>query len=453
MEFVLALLVIFMVGYLIVKKYQAQGALLLGGGILLILSVLLKGTPIIEKTVTGSVYLDIFAQLKLDFIKTTGNLGFTIMVVGAFAKYMDTIGASDSLVRFATKPLKKLNSPYVVLAFTYVIGQMLNIFIPSAAGLGVLLMVTIYPILVSLGVSPLAATAIIGTTGCLDLGPASGNAVLASKTANIDAALYFADYQIPIAIATVIVISTLHFIINKRMDNKLRLSGNFDMGAKVQDKEKKDVPLFYALLPIIPLVSILICSPLTGSKIRLGVIEGMFISITVSMIIEGTRRKSLKNTLTDLKIIFGAMGTQFANIISMVVAGQFFALGLTKIGFISTLIDSTKSAGLGAQAMIFVMTAIIIFSAVIMGSGNAPFFAFAALAPAAAASVGINPIIMLMPMQLSAGVARSMSPITSVIVAVTGISEVSPFDVVKRTAIPMIGGLITIFTMNMILFG
>ena len=106
MEFILALLVIFMVGYLIVKKYQAQGALLLGGGILLILSVLLKGTPIIEKTVTGSVYLDIFAQLKLDFIKTTGNLGFTIMVVGAFAKYMDTIGASDSLVRFATKPLK-----------------------------------------------------------------------------------------------------------------------------------------------------------------------------------------------------------------------------------------------------------------------------------------------------------------------------------------------------------
>ena len=61
-------------------------------------------------------------------------------------------------------------------------------------------MVTVYPIVVSLGVSPLAATAVIGTSACLDLGPASGNAVLASKTAGIDAALYFVDYQIPVAI-------------------------------------------------------------------------------------------------------------------------------------------------------------------------------------------------------------------------------------------------------------
>ena len=42
-------------------------------------------------------------------------------------------------------------------------------------------MVTVYPIVVSLGVSSLAATAVIGTSACLDLGPASGNAVLLQK--------------------------------------------------------------------------------------------------------------------------------------------------------------------------------------------------------------------------------------------------------------------------------
>ena len=88
-----------------------------------------------------------------------------------------------------------------------------------------------------------------------------------------------------------------------------------------------------------------------------------------------------------------------------------------------------------------------------MGSGNAPFFAFAALAPAVASSVNLNPIVMLMPMQLSAGIARSVSPITAVIVAVAGISGVSPFEVVKRTAIPMLGGLVTVIVTNMILFG
>ena len=451
MNFVLAILVIIAVGYLIVKKYQAQGVLLIGGAILLLGGILLNDSPVMAKSATGSLYLDIFSQLSKNFIKTSGSLGLAIMIVSAFAKYMDHIGASTALVKLSIKPLQKLNSPYIVLALSYVIGQILNVFIPSASGLGVLLMVTVYPIVVSLGVSSLAATAVIGTSACLDLGPASGNAVLASKTAEMDAALYFANYQIPVAIATVIVITILHYFVNKKMDSKLEVAeSKADLESKEEDKQ---VPKFYAFLPIIPLLIILMFSPLTGSSIKIGVVEAMFMSITLSMIIEGIRRRAFKSTLAELKIIFTAMGSQFANVITLIVAGEFFALGLTKIGVISALIDSTKSAGLGAQPMILVMTAIIVVSSILMGSGNAPFFAFAALAPAVAASVDLNPIVMLMPMQLSAGIARSVSPITAVIVAVAGISGVSPFEVVKRTAIPMLGGLIAVVVTNMILFG
>lgn len=451
MNFVLAILVIIAVGYFIVKKYQAQGVLLIGGAILLLGGILLNDSPVMAKSATGSLYLDIFSQLSKNFIKTSGSLGLAIMIVSAFAKYMDHIGASTALVKLSIKPLQKLNSPYIVLALSYVIGQILNVFIPSASGLGVLLMVTVYPIVVSLGVSSLAATAVIGTSACLDLGPASGNAVLASKTAEMDAALYFANYQIPVAIATVIVITILHYFVNKKMDSKLEVAeSKADLESKEEDKQ---VPKFYAFLPIIPLLIILMFSPLTGSSIKIGVVEAMFMSITLSMIIEGVRRRAFKSTLAELKIIFTAMGSQFANVITLIVAGEFFALGLTKIGVISALIDSTKSAGLGAQPMILVMTAIIVVSSILMGSGNAPFFAFAALAPAVAASVDLNPIVMLMPMQLSAGIARSVSPITAVIVAVAGISGVSPFDVVKRTAIPMLGGLIAVVVTNMVLFG
>ena len=451
MNFVLAILVIIAVGYFIVKKYQAQGVLLIGGAILLLGGILLNDSPVMAKSATGSLYLDIFSQLSKNFIKTSGSLGLAIMIVSAFAKYMDHIGASTALVKLSIKPLQKLNSPYIVLALSYVIGQILNVFIPSASGLGVLLMVTVYPIVVSLGVSSLAATAVIGTSACLDLGPASGNAVLASKTAEMDAALYFANYQIPVAIATVIVITILHYFVNKKMDSKLEVAeSKADLESKEEDKQ---VPKFYAFLPIIPLLIILMFSPLTGSSIKIGVVEAMFMSITLSMIIEGIRRRAFKSTLAELKIIFTAMGSQFANVITLIVAGEFFALGLTKIGVISALIDSTKSAGLGAQPMILVMTAIIVVSSILMGSGNAPFFAFAALAPAVAASVDLNPIVMLMPMQLSAGIARSVSPITAVIVAVAGISGVSPFEVVKRTAIPMLGGLIAVVVTNMVLFG
>jgi len=335
MNFVVAILVILIVGYLIVKKYHAQGVLIIGGAALLLGGILLNNSPVMEKSATGSLYLDIFAQLSKNFIKTSGSLGLAIMIVSAFAKYMDHIGASNALVKLSIKPLQKLNSPYIVLALSYVVGQILNVFIPSASGLGVLLMVTVYPILVSLGVSSLAATSVIGTAACLDLGPASGNAVLASKTAEMDAALYFANYQIPVAIVTVIVITILHYIVNKKMDAKLdTTSFNSNIESK---EEEKEVPKFYAFLPIIPLLIILVFSPLTGSSIKIGVVEAMFMSITLSMIIEGIRRKAFKSTLAELKIIFNAMGNQFANVITLIVAGEFFALGLTKIGVISAL--------------------------------------------------------------------------------------------------------------------
>ena len=254
MNFVVAILVILIVGYLNVKKYHAQGVLIIGGAALLLGGILLNNSPVMEKSATGSLYLDIFVQLSKNFIKTSGSLGLAIMIVSAFAKYMDHIGASNALVKLSIKPLQKLNSPYIVLALSYVVGQILNVFIPSASGLGVLLLVTVYPILVSLGVSSLAATSVIGTAACLDLGPASGNAVLASKTAEMDAALYFANYQIPVAIVTVIVITILHYIVNKKMDAKLdTTSFNSNIESK---EEEKEVPKFYAFLPIIPLLII-----------------------------------------------------------------------------------------------------------------------------------------------------------------------------------------------------
>ncbi len=454
MIFFITLFIIFFVGYFIVKKFYPQGVLFVAGFLLLCTAILLKDTPILnEKASIGSNFLDIFQYLKDTFSKTTAGLGLTIMVVGGFAKYMDHIGASKALVKITTKPMKRLNSPYLVLALTYILGQILNIFIPSASGLGVLLMVTVYPILVSLGASPLSATAVIGTTACLDLGPASGNSVLAAKTANLDAALYFVKFQLPVAIFVIIAIAITHYFVQKIGDKNLAYD---DSGVKTKDsidEEESNVPNFYAIFPIIPLVVILVFSSLFKSSIKMNVEVAMLLSITVSMVIEGIRKKTFKNTISELKIIFNSMGSQFAAVITLIVAGQFFAYGLTKVGVINSIIDWTKNAGLGVQPMILVMTAVISASSVIMGSGNAPFFAFAALAPTVAASVNIDPVVIAMPMQLASGIARSVSPITAVIVAVCGISGVSPFLVVRRTFLPMLVGLIVLLISNMVLFG
>ena len=64
------------------------------------------------------------------------------------------------------------------------------------------------------------------------------------------------------------------------------------------------------------------------------------------------------------------------------------------MGTINALISGSQGFGFGPMAMMLVMVAIITFSAIVMGSGNAPFFAFAALTPAVAAHTGLQPVLM-----------------------------------------------------------
>ena len=95
-----------------------------------------------------------------------------------------------------------------------------------------------------------------------------------------------------------------------------------------------------------------------------------------------------------------------------------------------------------SAAMMLLMVAIISISAIVMGSGNAPFFAFASLTPAVAAHSGLHPVLMLLPMHFAASIMRNCSPITAVIVVSSGMGGVSSFDLVKRTAIPMAGAML-----------
>lgn len=456
--FIIALIVTVFVAFLIVKKYQPQPVLLLGGIILIGLTIILGTGSFLPKKVasTGFVWFDVFELIKYLFSKRAASLGLIIMAAAGFAKYMDHIGASGALVRVAIKPLKAFHAPYLVLALGYVVGQILNIFIPSASGLGLLLMVTMYPVLVSLGVSPIAATALIGTSGCLDLGPASGNSNLAAKTAGIDVANYFVDYQIPVAIAVIITIALLHFLTQRYFDKKeghVAVKSENELGLGSNGEPKKQAPLIYVILPILPLALILVFSKLLVSSIKMNVITAMLIGMFVSMVFEFVRTRDLKGVMKSILIFFDGMGVQFARVVTLIVAGETFAAGLKSIGAIPFLIQTAQGSGFGAAMMIIVMTAIISVSAVVMGSGNAPFFAFAALAPDVASKMGIASVSMLLPMQFASGIARSVSPITAVIVAVSGVSNVSPFEVIKRTAIPMAGGLIVTVIANFVLIG
>lgn len=452
MGIVISLLVTFWVGYLIVKKYKPQPVLFLAGLILMFAAVALGlGQILPAKSSTGSVLFDAFEFIKQTMSSRAAGLGLNIMAVGGFARYMDHIGASKALVKLTIKPLLALRSPYLVMAGAWVVGMFLGLCINSASGLAMLLMVTVFPVLISLGVSRLSATAVISTTLCLDWSPSDTGTILSATTAGIDPVLYWTNYQIPIAIAVIPVVAILHYFVQKWFDKR---EGHVVQATDIAaaETDESTPPMIYAILPALPLALILIFSSLWIDWIKMDIIKAMFIGVAIGMIFEYIRHRDGKKVFADIQSFFDGLGMQMANVITLIVAGETFAKGLMTIGTIDAIIASAQSSGFGAAGMILVMVGIIAVASVVMGSGNAPFFAFAALTPTVAAKMAVAPVVMLLPMHFAASAARAISPITAVIVVSSSMGGVSPFDLVKRTAIPMIGALIIIIAANFVLF-
>ena len=398
---------------------------------------LLGINPILAaKESSGSAILDIFHTIKVILSSRVAGLGLTIMSIAGFAKYMEYIGASKSLFAVVATPLKLIKSPYLLLVFGFYVSQFLVLFIPSHAGLGLLLMVTMYPILIRSGVSKLSALGVIGCAQYMDVGPGSGNAILAANITKMDPAVYFVNHQLPIFLTTTLILGAVHFVVQKWWDKKEGFTGHDDSVNTVKEDETRP-PLIYAILPIIPMLFILGFSPIFKSKIKMDVVTAMFLSTFISMAFEYVRTKDVRGTLQSLKHLFDGMGNSFATVVTLIVAGEVFAAGLMKIGAVDAMTKGAQNLGLGIDALIILFCVVIAGCAFLMGSGNAAFFSFAALAPKIAAAMKIDVITLLLPMQIMTSFGRVVSPITAAIVAIAGVAGVSPVQVVKRTAIPM----------------
>ncbi|MCC5466355.1 C4-dicarboxylate transporter DcuC [Pelosinus baikalensis] len=437
MGIIITILVVAWVIYMIIKKHYPQAVLLMAGIFLLLTAYFTGSNPILSaKESSGSALLDIFHTIKVLLSSRVAGLGLTIMSIAGFAKYMEYIGASKSLFAVVASPLKHIKSPYILLVLSFYMSQFLVLFIPSHAGLALLLMVTLYPILIRTGVSKLSALGVIGCAQYMDVGPGSGNAILAANICKVDPAVYFVEYQLPIFVTTTLILGVVHYYAQKWWDKKEGFAG-YDNSADFVKEDESRPPLIYAVLPIIPMIFILGFSPIFKSKIQMDVVTAMFLSTFISMIFEYARTKDFRTTLQSLKYLYEGMGNSFATVVSLIVAGEVFAAGLMKIGAVDLVTASAQNLGLGVHALIILFCIVIACCAFLMGSGNAAFFSFAALAPKIAAALKIDVVTLLLPMQIMTSFGRVVSPITAAIVAIAGVAGVSPVQVVKRTAIPM----------------
>jgi C4-dicarboxylate transporter, DcuC family len=437
---------------MIARNYQPQTVLLVTGLILLALTALLFPNHSILYQNAKSIGwkgFDVFAFVKESLIAQMSGIGLIIMASAAFADYMDHIGATASMVRFCIKPLRLIKAPYLILASGYVLGQCLHVAIPSAAGLAMLLLVTFFPMMVSLGVSKPAAAAMIALCSFMDIGPAVGTANLAARTAGIPPAVYFVRDQIPVVVWVMGVVAILLFFSARYFDS--RRDGSIFRAPPepaIDEQVRDDAPGFYALLPLVPITLILVFSPLLVGEVTMDVVTAMVIGSVVGLICELLVKRDVRTAFKGFQVFFNGIGSSFASVVSLLVCADVFAHGLEVVGAVDYMIDSVRDAGFGINVMALVMTLMVGVTAMITGSGVAAFFAFSGLAPGIATNFGVSAVTMILPMQLMAGMGRAISPVSGVIIAVSKAGECRPFEIVGRTIIPSIGGMITMILIN-----
>ena len=432
---ILSLFVIALVAVALIKKYQPQAVLLIAGLFMLTVSLFLDRPLPINKT-TGFIGFDLFLLIKESFKNTNAGVGLLIMSIGGFVAYIDKINASKALVYVAMKPLNFFKSrPYIAACLVIPIGQLIFIAIPSAAGLSLLLMASMFPILVNLGVSRLTAASVIAATTSICLGPASAIVASASNIIGIPTVDYFVNHQIALTIPLTITMMIAYYFCSIYYDKKEGF-----VAEKQDFTELQDFPKIYAIIPILPIILLIVFSELFSffsTPIVLETTTAMFISLFVALIFEWIRKRNLKEVLDNLQSFWGGMGNIFKTVVTLIIAAEIFAQGLINLGFIDGLLDFTQGLGLGATAISVMMSVIIFLAAMLMGSGNAAFFSFGPLIPSIAAKIGVTSTSMLLPMQFSATMGRTVSPVSGIIIAVSEVAKVSTMQLVKRNIIPL----------------
>lgn len=448
LSLVIAVAVLVAAGWAIAKNYDAK-VVLFAAGLLLMYCALAFGFDVLgPKATSGLAWADPFKTVKDLFVKQYSNAGLIILTLFGFAAYMSKIGANAQVIRVMTKPLSYVRSPYVLVPLVFWFGTCLQVIIPSAASLAVILMATLYPVLKAARMTPLTAAAVIATTATIVPTPLGGDNVVAARVLGFDHVVDFVVFHhAPITIPALIVMGIVHYFWQKHMDRKQagRMPGALEEKAPAAAAEAQ-APVWYAIFPVLPLI-LVIFFWLFFKGAKVGLVEITLFSFVCAFVAELLRKRDVQAATADVGLFFKGMGDGFSKVVVLIVAASTMVAGLKAMGLISAISNSVagvQNAGAGLMLAFSAITGLITF---ISGSGNAVFYSFIELIPQIAQKAGIDPIMIALPMECMSNLFRSMSPVAAVVIIVAASIKVNPLEIVKRTWVPLMSGVLVVLAL------
>ena len=441
MNIVICLIIIAITGFLLMKRYQPQ-PILIGLGILMMFIAYEASwidAILVGDQSTGVLIFDAMDIVRITTSNNIVNLGLMIMTCAGYAKYMEYIGAGTRLAHTLIRPLYRLNQPYIVLALMFLLNMGLSICVPNPLSLALLMMVTMYPVLLRLGVSPVGAAAVIATGHLMDVGPGAVSTLLIAKVLNMPVPNYFVGYQLRIYFLVAIVTAIAHFWWQRYRD---RIDGPMDVNDLESIPEAPIGPKLYMIFPLLPLCFILGFSQYGLPGVKMNVTLAMMLAFGIALFAELIRHRNLRTVLKSTTIFFEGMGNQFSYAVTLIIGGQIFAQGLVSLGLIESLLGALQTLSLNSIGLTSVLGGGMLGLSMVTGSNVAPLFTLVPLVPNIVAHLGLDPITTMLGMQNGASLGLFLSPISPVMVGVAGVAHIKSVDLLKRTAVPVLVALL-----------
>lgn len=362
---------------------------------------------------------------------TNGSLITAICSSLGFAAVIAITRCDVHFVSLMVKPLGKLG--LFLLPFCMLIASCVAVAIPSAAGCAAALGPTMIPLMVRAGFKPaIAGAAIIGSIIPSSMSPGSSHNVWVAKIANIDVMTLIVEFAPKILIVcslNILLITLMIFVFRDyRKPDPNESAEVFEVASDARGELPEKPNVLFAIAPILPIVVLLLGATVVPA-LRMSVAEAMIWGSIYTLLITRSNPEAVT------KEFFSGMGKGYANIMGIIIAAGCFAGGLRAAGVIDALIDTLKNsreiASYAANFGPFLM-------GVLTGSGDAAGHAFNQAITPYAAEFGMRIEPLGIVAALSGALGRMCSPIAGATLVIAGMTRLSPLEISKRMAIPMI---------------
>ena len=457
---VLTLLSVIILVYMLSKKMDIK-IVLFALGLVLLYCAVLMGNKITVLAPVSNQFLKPIQVIIDQFTSTLSQAGFVILLLAGYSAYMSHIGANDVTVSALTSSMKGIKSVYLLVPIVFLMSNILSLVVPSASNLAIILLATLYPVLRATGMSRLTSAALIATSATIIPTPLGSDNVALASALHMSTTQYVFCYHALISIPTLLLIAVIQYFWQKHEDKKEGQEISYEeelkkYGLKEESTQKlkvkggKFVRFVYGLLPLAPIIILIvdfIYNLVRGVTTTMSVQEVTLISWIIAIIVELINTKDAKQVLQDSNVFIKGMGNAMS-IVVLLVAAQTYVQGLNAVGIMTMLQNSMtdiKSAGILLPIIMVIFTAVIV---ILSGSGIALIFALIPLIVPLAKSAGIAPQQLSVPIQLAANLLRAVSPVAAVVLIVSEATHLDTAQIIKRTSVPMIGGVVIMLIMS-----